>query len=323
MDEFKFSENKLDNTKLTDFKTCPRKFFYSHVLGWRTQTPNIHLVFGTAWHEAMEYLLLNGYGETQVLRAFEKFLGAFHEEIPPELGNLNKKKNPDKAFVALAKYVSYPPYRKDLETFETLYTEIAGKIMIDDVFSLYFRQDSILRNRETGNVRSREHKTGSSNWLWDEQWTLSGQVGVYSHVLNCLFPNDKVDGVEMNGVFFSAAKNPRTEDMFHRFMICKTKDQMQTWIDNTRFYLWEIQREYRLLNDSNENDQNLSAFPLRDTSCVNYGKVCEFHDFCLAWPNPLRYCSEPPIGFVKYFWDPTAREAKKTFEFHVDQLPEV
>lgn len=323
MDEFKLSDNKLDNTKLTDFKTCPRKFFYSHVLGWRTQTPNIHLVFGSAWHEAMEHLLLHGYGENEVLRAFEKFLGAFHEEIPPELGNLNPKKNPDRAFVALAKYVAYPPYQKDLENFETLHTEIAGSIMIDDKFTLFFRQDSILRDRRTNRIRSREHKTGSSAWLWDEQWTLSGQVGVYSHVLHCLYPFELIDGVEMNGVFFSAAKKPRPEDMFHRFMIHKTQDQMQTWIDNTRFYMWEIRREYQLLNEASENDHVMSCFPLRETSCVNYGKVCEFHDFCLAWPNPLRHCSEPPLGFVKFFWDPTAKAAKKTFEFHIENLPEV
>jgi len=307
-------QNKLDNTKLNDFKACPRKFFYSHVLGWRTQTPNIHLVFGSAWHEAMEHLLLYGYGQESTLAAFDKFLTCFHTEIPPELANMNAKKNPDRAFLALAKYTSYPLYKHDLERYETLYTEIAGSILIDPRRSLYFRQDSILKSRETGRIRSREHKTASSSWLWDSQWLLSGQVGVYNHVLCCLFPYDEVDGVEMNGVFFSAAKNPKPEDLFHRFLIRKTKGQMQVWLENTRFYLDEIEREYSLLEDTTENDPVMLAFPLRDTSCSNYGKVCEYHDYCMAWPNPLRYCHEPPIGFTTRFWDPTEQPAKQTFE---------
>ena len=309
------TDNKLDNSKIKCFKQCPRMFFYEHVLGWRSQMPNNHLIFGSAWHESMEHLLLNGYGEQSILDAFDKFLTYYRTYLGPETDNLFKGKTPDTAFRALAQYAGYGPYKRDLEEFETLFTEIAGSVSIDEKRQLFFRMDSVLKNRKTGRIRSREHKTGGGKYLWDEQWLLDGQVGTYSHVLNCLYPTEQIDGIEMNGVFFPNLKKkiPASEDILHRMLIKRNLGQMQQWLDNTSYYIWEIEREYELLAEAKENDEILKAFPLRDTSCLNYFRLCTYHDFCLAWPNPLQYAFEPPIGFKSEFWDPTKETATKTF----------
>jgi len=311
-------DNKLDNSKIKCFKQCPRLFFYEHVLGWHNQSPNNHLIFGSAWHEAQEHLLLHGYDSQSVLDAFDKFLAYYRTYLGPETDDLFKGKTPDHAFRALAQYAGYGPYKQDLEEFTTLYTEIAGSVAVDEKRSLFFRMDAVLENKRTGRIRSREHKTGGSKNLWDEQWLLDGQVGTYSHVLNCLYPAEKIDGIEMNGVFFPNLKKkiPASEDILHRMLIKRNLGQMQQWLDNTMYYFWEIEREYELLEDAEESDGVLKAFPLRDTSCLNYFRLCNFHDFCLAWPNPLRYSFEPPIGIKVEFWDPTAKPAKETFNLN-------
>ena len=307
------NENKIDSSKLKDFKACPRKFFYSHVLGWRSEMPNIHLVFGSAWHEAMEHLLLNGYSDTSVGEAFDKFLEYYRQYFPPETDGIHKAKTVDNALVVLAKYSAFPDYHRDLEDFKVLFTEIAGSVSVDETHVLYFRMDSILQNNHTLKIRSREHKTGSRTWQWEDQWLLDGQVGTYNHVLYCLYPRDQVDGIELNGIFFLTRKTDPYD--FRRFLIKRTEDQMQVWLDTVRYYLWEIDREYELLDEANESDMTMKCFPLRDTSCQAYGRLCEFHDFCMAWPNPLRKAFDPPIGFRKEYWDPTLGPAKKTFEF--------
>ena len=46
----------VDSTKINTFLDCPRQYFFTYVLGWRSDRPNNHLVFGQAWHEAMEHL---------------------------------------------------------------------------------------------------------------------------------------------------------------------------------------------------------------------------------------------------------------------------
>lgn len=307
------SSNVIDTSKLKDYQRCPRYFFYRHVLGWDTESPNNHLIFGSAWHLAMEHLLLNGYDNLSILGAYDKFLNYYRAIFPPDSDALFGAKTPDNAFIALSHYANYAPYQRDLTDNEVLYTEIAGKVAITEEAFIAFRMDSILRNKKTGKVFSREHKTGSFLYLWDEQWSLDLQPSAYSHVLYCLYPYDEVDGVEMNGVIFMKRKKDPIE--FHRLNVRKTKDQMNVWLGRVRYLIWEIGREYDILMDTSDEDALLSAFPIRDTNCIYYNKLCPFMDFCLAWPNPLRRAYEPPIGFTRRIWNPLEEEAKITFDF--------
>ena len=59
----------LDPSKIKTFKQCPRQFFYEHVLGWRSKEPNLHLVFGEAWHQALEHLFNNGMSSNKIAEA--------------------------------------------------------------------------------------------------------------------------------------------------------------------------------------------------------------------------------------------------------------
>jgi len=305
------SQNVIDSSKIVDYMRCPRYFFFRHILGWRTESPNNHLVFGTAWHLAMEHLLLHGYGDKAIIDAFNLFLEEYRKTFTSETDELFAPKTPDNAFLVLAKYAQH--YDGELEDLDVLYTEIAGSVAVDETHSLAFRMDSIIRNNVTGRVFSREHKTGSRLWMWDEQWLLGIQPATYSHVLYCLYPRDEVDCVEMNGCFFIKRKKDPYD--FHRYEVRKRKDQMQVWMDTVRYYLWEIDREYEMLEDYDETQEVLPVFPMRPTNCIDYGRVCEYQDFCLAWSNPLRRMYEPPIGFVKEYWDPMEREAKHKFDF--------
>lgn len=44
----------VDSTGLGEFKTCPRKYYYSQVLGYQAREGEVHLVFGTLLHRARE-----------------------------------------------------------------------------------------------------------------------------------------------------------------------------------------------------------------------------------------------------------------------------
>lgn len=304
-------QNKLDSSKLDDMERCPRYFFYRHVLGWEIEAPNNHLVFGTSWHIAMEHLLLNGYGDSSVIEAHNKMLAEYRKEFAPETDELFSPKDPNNAFVVLAQYAM--KYQKELENLEVIYTEIAGEVAIDADHTIAFRMDSILREKDSGLIFSREHKTGSRTHLWDDQWLLARQPGTYSHVLYCLYPYEQVKGIEMNGSFFIKRKKDPFD--FRRYVLKKRKDQMQVWMDNTSYYVNQVNHEYDILGDCTENEEVLNAFPLRAHNCFDYYRTCTYHDFCLAWPNPLRKMHEPPLGFRIRYWNPLEREAKQTFKF--------
>jgi hypothetical protein len=141
-----------DPTKITEHYSCNRKYFYSYVLGWRPEGANNHLIFGSSYHIAQEYLLSHDYSVQSVMKAHEAFVADYRSHLGPET---------DEMF------------------------EIAGKVNLTDDQVIYFRMDSILRHKTKETIKSIEHKTGSSTYNWELQWPLSMQNGTYSHVRYC------------------------------------------------------------------------------------------------------------------------------------------
>lgn len=293
-----------DATKIQKYQDCPRSYFYQFVLGWRPEAPNIHLKFGSAWHLAMEHLILNGYGDLSILEAYNKMETYYRQFFPELLDAANHPKTPAMALVALFEYVK--TYAG--EVFQPLYTEIAGTVYLTDDISLHFRMDSILDTPD--GIKSREHKTGSQDSRpWRDQWSLKMQTGVYNHVLYCLFPSDKVWGVEINGMIFSA-KNTKPVRVPAR----RTLQAMEVWYWNTIWWVEEIKKDFERLMNCSENDTILKCFKMNTENCTKYFG-CGYYDFCIAWPNPLARCNEVPMRMKVEYWDPTAEEldAKHVF----------
>src|SRR3990167_4445759 len=42
-----------DNTMLSDYKSCPRKYYLRHIKAWRSTGISVALKFGLSWHAAM------------------------------------------------------------------------------------------------------------------------------------------------------------------------------------------------------------------------------------------------------------------------------
>lgn len=310
----------IDGSKLNVFMECPRKFFYEYLLGWRSERPNNHLVFGTAWHEAMEYLLLNGYKSKSVLAAYRAFELKYRETLSdPENDELFWPKTPDRAFECLANYAQR--YKSDLEKYEVLYTEIAFTVQMDETRVLYGRMDSVLR-RFDDIICSLEHKTGSSLNRWGEQFHMSMQGGVYSHALMCLFGFDEVGPIIFNGSIFKKVKGTRGASKFdfHREPVQKSKAQMQTWYLNTLYWMDQLEREYQLLESSSAKNDVLTAFPLNTTSCSNWFG-CQYKNYCNSWKNPLAKCFQPPLGMVEEHWDPTAEDSNFNMQLGIGEKP--
>ena len=307
-----------DASKLQLMMRCPRRYFYRYVLGWSYDIPNIHLIFGSAWHEAMAHLLLNGYSNAEVLVAYEKFLTYYRQYFSEEDDEIYHPKTPKRALLALIAYANH--YAGD--EFEVVehdgkkMVEIAGQISLTDDLELSFKMDSILRT--SNGIISREHKTASSLWNWDEQWYLSPQVGTYHYVLDSLYPEDSVAGIQMNAVAFKRTKDNVKRDQldpsrhfdFQRVNIFKTNDQMQLWYNNTIWWMQFIQLQFDSLAECSDSDDLLYCFPQNPTDCSSYGQTCPYSDFCRFWKNPLQNLDRMPIGMKVEFWNPLKQESQ-------------
>ena len=306
--------NLIDSSILNQFIDCPRRYFYRYILGWQPESPNNHLIFGEAWHKAMEHLYTNGFDDSNVLKAFDKFNEVYRSHFSPEMDEMFEPKTPANAFIVLARYAE--KYQRDLEDFEVKYTEIAGTVSVAEYRTLYFRMDTILRRKSNDKMFSLEHKTGSRLWLWQEQWPLDIQPGSYNHVLYCLYPSHQVEGVWMNGSFFIKRKKDPYD--FLRVPVHKSLQQMQVWFDTVNHYFSEIEKNMEILKNETELQPTMLSFPIRPADCLSWGRVCEFHDFCNAWPNPLAKCYEVPLGISRNFGTLWKKRPNIIFSFMSD-----
>lgn len=303
----------IDSTKLNSFQTCPRKYFYEHLLGWRFDKPNIHLKFGEAFHEAIEHLIIHRNAEKQeyvLSAAFDKFMNIYRNAYPPEDDIANAPKDPANCLKALAEYQLV--YRND--DFELLYSETAGAVHIDEDHVIHFKIDTIVRGDE--GIYALEHKTASrQSSTWNDQWTMALQVGTYSHALYCCFPENEVYGVKINGVFLRKSGNG-----FVRVPIKKDPDSMRIWMSQVRSIVDTMEREFQILSEESPADSIMSSFPIRTTSCINYGSACPFLPYCSTWANPLERCMKAPLGFKVDHWDPRRNEEKAKHTFDSEKL---
>ena len=310
--------NTQDASKIQLMMRCPRRYFYKYVLGWQISQPNIHLIFGSAWHEAMAHLLMTDYSIPNVMIAYEKLRTYYRQYFSEDDDEIYSPKKPERALMALAAYAKH--YAGD--EFEVMehegqkMVEIAGTVAITPDMDLSFRQDSILQ--DSRGIFSREHKTASSLWNWDEQWYLSTQVGTYHFVLESLYPSEEVAGVQMNAVAFKRTKdnakldekNPGRHFDFMRVNIYKQPEQMQLWYNNTIWWLELIKMNFNELANCSDSDSALFCFPQNPTDCSSYGRTCQYADFCRFWANPLQHLDRLPIGMEIDFWDPLKEEAQ-------------
>lgn len=308
----------LDSSKLETFKECPRKFYYSHVLGWRQDSPNGNdLHFGTALHEALEYMLLYGATQANVEPAFILFMKKYREKYAVETDPLFTRKNPASALTALQQYAD--TYGR--EKFKVHFTEVAGAVPIGEnadgsTREIFFRLDSVLED-ERGSISTMDHKTGSRNdRAWRDQWNLRNQLFTYVHVLYTIYEGDhsRIYGAVINGILF---KDKSVELV--RVPVRKTPDMMEAWLGEVNSWVDFLEHHLLLLREEMETGHKptMQSFPKNDTACTKY-YGCQFMPFCTVWANPLKRSDAPPIGFVQEFWDPRKEHAKNVTKIGVN-----
>lgn len=299
-----------DSSKVQEYATCPRKYFFRYVLGWESDLPNKHLVHGEGWHRAMESLL-QGEG---VRTAFERYESYYRQFFSSDRDEANTPKNPAYTLLALTEYEAH--YNPTQEFAKVLHTEVSGQAGIGDGRSLHFRLDAVVED-DKGKIVALEHKTsGYLSETWAAQWPLKIQTGTYTHALNCIFEADRLFGVIISGTFFK-----KSGPNFLRQPVRFSMRAMNRWMQNVHHWFDLIEWDFQLLEAQHEEDDFFSCFHQNTESCIKYNTVCPFYDFCMGEINPLRYASGPvPAGFRINYWDPRERDAQANKVINIDDL---
>jgi len=297
--------NIIDSSKLQCFMSCPRRYFYEYILGWRPEGSNIHTVFGTAWHAMMEQLYQVGYNKNGIAAGYEKFLQIYRAHFDEDEDALFEAKNPNIALAAAKKYIE-----QYVDDELTVYgTEIAGKVRITPHYEMYFKMDLITQDSR-GRFYVWDHKTTGweLNAVWMNQWGNRGQFKLYLHALATYLhargeDPSKIYGLIVNGAQFRVLKaGPKLN--FARHIISYDPAIQAAWARETGQWLRFLIHQHRLLAKTSVDRPVMAAFPKNGTgeACTRWNRTCYLHDLCMTVPNPLQI--EKPSDFKVEYWNP-------------------
>jgi len=301
----------IDPSKLSVYMSCPRKYMYEHILQWREDYVNNHLLFGSCWHLAVEHLLNNQYSKESIEEACYLFYNAYRLQLGDESDGMFAPKDPANAMKTLMQYAQR--FASDVRDYKVLGTEIGGTVLIAPDSAMYFKIDALLQRERDGKIICLDHKTSQRRMgNWSEQWLLSTQMLTYLHVLYCLFGEDNlVGGIRVRCSFFYKAKPSE----FDEAIVEKSLSQMQAFVDSTRNWYDNLIYDTQYLKETDDTENpTLRSFAMNPNACFSYGRKCSYFDFCSAWANPLTRCEQVPLGFKREVWDPREQHTNITLD---------
>jgi len=322
-----------DNTRLAAAKTCLRLFYFRHRRHWRREGTAIPLVFGSAWHEAMDQVWLHlnaGKPDDEVaqlaLIAFDK---KWTENGFPGFADWTlddtARYSPRTPGIAAEMILQYIKHRGDfIRNVEILAIEAPFAVPLTTDTSpsaplAIGRTDKVIGlSRPLLGLRAGvwgiEHKTtawykkdGGFRSEWTESFSPNSQVDGYNHQLNMNYENAR--GILVDG----ALVHKTVHDKF-KFIPCdRLLEQLDAWLNETLYYIQQIEEndtnlktevESNLFLKEGEKSKFLRAFPKNTESCAGkYMQVCAYRDICRFNPNP-ELLVEPPLGYIEEKWSP-------------------
>jgi hypothetical protein len=318
-----------DNTRISAFKSCPRLHFFRHVLDLETEQTRAALVFGGAWHKAMDTLWpdMVALGRTPnwksnwqdareeiVVNAFAAFQDEWTARGLPGLDEMESDQylilRPRTPTTALEMLYTYADERRTFLTspdLELLGVEVPFAVPLDPQRdSLFYvgRFDKKISLR--GKVHGIEHKTttgykknGPFKTTFVESFSPNSQIDGY------LFAGHSEHGSRFKSIMVDAALVHNTETGFRWINVERQTSQLDAWLWETSYWINQIQANRAALREeekSNDRPPYLAAFPKNTGACIAYESTCTYLDLCKMWSNPLGH--DTPLGFQVNKWEP-------------------
>lgn len=286
-----------DSTSIGALKTCPRKYYYSIVLGYEPRQRSVHLTFGILYHGAMEqydHARARGEDHETALNIAVKWclVNTWSDGKPWVSEDANKNR-----YTLLRSVVWYlDQYENDaLETvilengkpavelsfrFETTY-----KCPTGEPYLLSGHLDKLAKLGDQ--IYVVDHKTSKHQLdpRFFQGFSPGNQFTLYTLAARVVYKT------QASGVICNGAQIAVTFSRFQRGPIERSPFQLDEW-----YY------DLGLLLKSAELYATLNHWPLNEMSCGNYGG-CEFREVCSKKSQKARE-DWLATSFVRRTWDP-------------------
>lgn len=302
-----FIQRSIDNTALSQFMECPRKYYYGMVRNRRKGGANKPaLSYGTTWHKILETHYKTG-GDALAVK--EAAIASWQpHENPDDHRTLQR---------ALKSYVSYldrwgdhagdsANHGKTVGFPENPVVELATELWwpgalhpyagkIDRVFELqglYYVED---------------HKTSSQlGPYYFNQFDPSNQMMGYAVLAQ------ELTGLPIAGVRINAHGVLKTQDKFERKIITYSQPRLVEWKENYNNWISKINRSMELITMPKENlgakelmEMEMgAAFPMQLNACAGKYGPCQYVEVCTNAPHIREKILE--FEYEENPWDPMA-----------------
>lgn len=304
----------VDSTSLGAYKTCPRYYYYTILLGYQPKGENIHFTFGLLIHggsERYHHGKAEGMSHDDALdKALVWFLAeTWNTALSRPWASADSYKN---RFTALRTLIWYLDKYGDNDALETVVLA-NGKPAVELSFSF----DSGFSSRQTGesfllcghldrlatlngaayipDVKTTKSELNARYW---SSHNPSNQFGIY------LLAGEIVYSLPVKGLIVDGVQVLVNSSRFDRHLITKDEFQLAEFYTSTGTWLAQMEN---CAEDANRpilgQDKSL-AYPMNETSCSKYGG-CEFQEVCSRSPGARQQWLD--TGFNRRVWDPLQR----------------
>lgn len=294
-----------DSTSLGALKTCPRKYYYEIIQGWRSKKTSIHLTFGIAYHSALElYDKAKALGKDHEAATIEavRFSMNWGNRTEEGFSEIPQGDTPKSRWALVRSIVWYLDKFGANDPAETIILEngkpaVELSFRMDTGVAAVTGQDFLLcghldRVAKFGDdifVLDRKTTTSTLSEYYFKQFTPNNQMSLYS------FASQVVAKSAVRGVIIDAAQLAVGFTRFARSFVYKTPGNINEWFND--FIRWLRVAEHYAMNEH---------WPQNDTACDKFGG-CPFREICSA--DPAVRDMYLKSNFEKRIWDPLeARE---------------
>ena len=289
----------IDSTSLGEFKTCPRKYFYSIICGYQPRQQSVHLTFGLLLHSGVEtYHRARSEGNSHEDALDWTLDNGLKATWVRELNRPWSADHPQKNRLSLTRaLVWYLDQYKD-DALKVVHSA-DGKPLVEltfkfdsgyrakatgEAFTLCGHLDRIVetsQNRFVADVKTTTHQLAPRYF---EQFDPDNQFSLYSLAGKVAFEQD------VKGVIVDALQIGTGFIRMHRHLISRDSAKLDEWLADLEVWLSAM-----------EQSAVSRKWPMNDKACGLYGG-CPFREVCASSPTSRRQILDSQ--FKRRTWDP-------------------
>lgn len=301
----------VDSTSMGAYKTCPRLYYYSIVLGWQPKQTSVHLTFGLLLHggrERYDHGRAAGADHEEALRSALRWV--LVQTWVKSLGRGWISDHPEKNRLSLVRtLVWYLDTYGDNDPIETV--RLAdGKPAVELSFDYPIGYASVDGEpyRSCGHI-DRIGKAEGFHYIldlkstghqltarWFSQFTPGNQFSTYVTAGKVVWQQPIV------GLIVDAAQVLATMSRFQREMISRPESIIEEW--HQAMGKWLVRMELSAREGAqrlSSGDDPSAAWPMNDTACDKYGG-CDFRAVCSRSPASRAQWLE--TDYKRRVWNP-------------------